>query len=313
MLKKILVANRGEIAVRVMRACRELEIPCVAIYSEADKDALFVKYADEAYCIGPARASHSYLNIEKVVRTALESGADAIHPGYGFLAENADFAAAAEGAGVKFIGPSSRVMALMGDKVAARRVMAKAGVSVVPGTEDCVPDSDHALKAAAEIGYPVIIKPSGGGGGIGMTVVANKKQLLQAMEDTQAIAVNTFGIRDVYIEKYLHNPRHIEFQILADSHGNAIHLGERECSVQRRHQKLIEESPSPVVRSQPRDKMGDLVAKAVRSAGYEGAGTVEFLYSEGDFYFLEVNARIQVAHPGTEMVTGVDIVKYQIS
>ena len=312
MLKKILVANRGEIAVRVMRACRELEIPCVAIYSEADKDALFVKYANEAYCIGPARASQSYLNIEKVVRMAVEKGADAIHPGYGFLAENADFAAATEGAGIKFIGPSSRVIALMGDKVAARRVMAKAGVPVVPGTEDCVPDSDHALKAASEIGYPVIIKPSGGGGGIGMTVVTNERQLVQAMEDAQTIAANTFGVRDVYIEKYLHNPRHIEFQILADFHGNSIHLGERECSVQRRHQKLIEESPSPVVRSQQRNKMGDLVAKAVRSAGYEGAGTVEFLYSEGDFYFLEVNARIQVEHPVTEMVTGVDIVKEQI-
>ncbi len=247
MLKKILVANRGEIAVRVMRACRELEIPCVAIYSEADKDALFAKYANEAYCIGPARASQSYLNIEKVVRTAVESGADAIHPGYGFLAENADFAAAAEAVGIKFIGPSSRVMALMGDKVAARGVMAKAGVPLVPGTDDYVTDSDHALKAVSEIGYPVIIKPSGGGGGIGMTVVPNEKGFMEALEDTQAIAANTFGVRDVYIEKYLPNPRHIEFQILADSHGNAIHLGERECSVQRRHQKLIEESPSPVV------------------------------------------------------------------
>jgi pyruvate carboxylase subunit A len=312
MLKKILVANRGEIAVRVMRACRELEIPCVAIYSEADKDALFAKYANEAYCIGPARASQSYLNIEKVVQTAVESGADAIHPGYGFLAENADFAAAAEAVGIKFIGSSSRVMALMGDKVAARGVMAKAGVPLVPGTDDYVTDSDHALKAVSEIGYPVIIKPSGGGGGIGMTVVPNEKGFMEALEATQAIAANTFGVRDVYIEKYLHNPRHIEFQIMADSHGNAIHLGERECSVQRRHQKLIEESPSPVVTPQQRNKMGDLVVKAVRSVGYEGAGTVEFLYSEGEFYFLEVNARIQVEHPVTEMVTGVDIVKEQI-
>jgi len=312
MLKKILVANRGEIAVRVMRACRELGIPCVAIYSEADKDALFVKYATEAYCIGPARASQSYLQIEKVIQTAVESGADAIHPGYGFLAENDDFAAAAEAAGIKFIGPSSRVMALMGDKVAARSVMAKAGVPVVPGTEDCIKDFDHALKSASEIGYPVIIKPSGGGGGIGMTVVTNEKGLIQALEDTQAIAANTFGVRDVYIEKYLPNPRHIEFQILVDSLGNAIHLGERECSVQRRHQKLIEESPSPVVTPRQRNKMGDLAAKAVRSVGYEGSGTVEFLYSEGEFYFLEVNARIQVEHPVTEMVTGVDIVKEQI-
>jgi pyruvate carboxylase subunit A len=312
MLKKILVANRGEIAVRVMRACRELEIPCVAVYSEADNDALYVKYTNEAYCIGPARASQSYLDIEKVIRTAVESGADAIHPGYGFLAESADLAAAAETAGIKFIGPSSRVMALMGDKVAARRVMAKAGVPVVPGTEDCITDPDQALKEVSEIGYPVIIKPSGGGGGIGMTVITNERHLAQALKDTQAIAASTFGLRDVYIEKYLHNPRHIEFQILADSYGNSIHLGERECSLQRRHQKLIEESPSPVVRPQQRSKMGDLAAKAVRSVGYEGAGTVEFLYSEGNFYFLEVNARIQVEHPVTEMVTGVDIVKEQI-
>jgi len=312
MLKKIVIANRGEIAVRVMRACHELGIPCVAVYSEADKDALFVKYADEAYCIGPARASESYLNIEKVVRTAVESGADAIHPGYGFLAENADFAAATKAAGIKFIGPSSRVMALMGNKVAARGVMAKAGVPVVPGTEDCVSDPDTAMKKASKIGYPVIIKPSGGGGGIGMTVVTDEKGLTEALEATRTIAANTFGASDVYIEKYLPNPRHIEFQILADSHGNAIHLGERECSVQRRHQKLIEESPSPVVTQKQRNKMGDLVASAVRSVGYEGAGTVEFLYSEGEFFFLEVNARIQVEHPITEMVTGVDIVKEQI-
>jgi len=312
MLKKILVANRGEIAVRVMRACHELGIPCVAVYSEADRDALFVKYADEAHCIGPAPASQSYLNIEKIIQTALENGADAVHPGYGFLAENSDFAAAVEDEGVKFIGPSSKVMALMGDKVAARSVMSKSGVPVVPGTEDCITDSGHAMKTASETGYPVIIKPSGGGGGIGMTVVNSEKELVRALEDTRTIAANTFGTGDVYIEKYLPNPRHIEFQILADSYGNSIHLGERECSVQRRHQKLIEESPSPVVKQKQRDEMGELVAGALRSAGYEGAGTVEFLYSEGEFYFLEVNARIQVEHPVTEMVTGVDIVKEQI-
>jgi pyruvate carboxylase subunit A len=312
MLNKILIANRGEIAVRIMRACHEFGIPCVAVYSEADKNALFVKYADEAYCIGSARASESYLNIEKIINTALEKGADAIHPGYGFLAENADFAAATKAAGLKFIGPSSRVMALMGDKVAARNVMAKAGVPVVPGTEDCVTDPDHALKTSSEIGYPVIIKPSGGGGGIGMAVVTDEKGLMESLEATRTIAANTFGVSDVYIEKYLPNPRHIEFQILADSHGNAIHLGERECSVQRRHQKLIEESPSPVVTQKQRDKMGGLAARAVRSVGYESAGTVEFLYSEGEFYFLEVNARIQVEHPVTEMVTGVDILKEQI-
>ncbi len=312
MIKKILIANRGEISVRVIRACRELEIPCVAVYSEADQDALFVKYADEAYCIGPARAAQSYLNMEKIIQTAVESGSDAIHPGYGFLAENSKFAASCEEAGIKFIGPSSRVIELMGDKVAARRVMAKAGVPIVPGTDACITDFSNAQAIVAEIGYPVIIKPSGGGGGIGMTIVPDKRELVKALEDTQTIAVNTFGICDVYIEKYFPNPRHIEFQILADSHGNAIHLGERECSIQRRHQKLIEESPSPVVTSKQRKEMGDLVANAIKSAGYEGAGTVEFLYSEGRFYFLEVNARVQVEHPVTEMVTGVDIVKEQI-
>ena len=312
MLKKILVANRGEIAVRVMRACREIGIPSVAVYSEADKDALFVKYADEAYCIGSPRATESYLNIEKIIQTALKSGADAVHPGYGFLAENPDFAASAESNKIKFIGPSSRVLALMGNKIAARSAMAKAGVPVVPGTEECVTDPAHALEMASKIGYPVIIKPSGGGGGIGMTVVKSEKGLAQALEDTRAIAANTFGLCDVYIEKYLPNPRHIEFQVLADSFGNAIHLGERECSIQRRHQKLIEESPSPVVTQEQRDKMGALAASAIRSVGYESAGTVEFLFSKGEFYFLEVNARVQVEHPVTEMVTGADIVKEQI-
>jgi pyruvate carboxylase subunit A len=312
MLKKILVANRGEIAVRVMRACRELGIPSVAIYSEADKEALFVKYADEAYCIGPAKASESYLNIDKIIKTAKDCGADAIHPGYGFLAENPGFAAKVESHNMKFIGPSSKVLALMGDKVAARGAMSKAGVPVVPGTKECITDPDQALEAAANIGYPVIIKPSGGGGGIGMTVVTDENKLALALKTTQTIANNTFGICDVYIEKYLPNPRHIEFQVMADSFGNAIHLGERECSIQRRHQKLIEESPSPVVTPEQRHRMGALVTNAVRSVGYESAGTVEFLYSGGEFYFLEVNARVQVEHPVTEMVTGVDIVKEQI-
>jgi pyruvate carboxylase subunit A len=312
MLKKILIANRGEIAVRVMRACRELDILCVAVYSEADQDALFVQYADEAHCIGPAAASQSYLKIDKIIETAKQAGADAIHPGYGFLAENADFAVACETAGIKFIGPSSRVIALMGDKVAARSVMAKAGVPVVPGTDDCVSDPGEARALAADIGYPVIIKPTGGGGGIGMTVVSNDGQLAKALEATRTIAANTFGLGDVYFEKYFPNPRHIEFQVLADARGNAIHLGERECSIQRRHQKLIEESPSPALTPLQRTQMGDLVAGALGSAGFEGAGTVEFLFSEDKFYFLEVNARVQVEHPVTEMVTGVDIVKEQI-
>ena len=312
MVGKILVANRGEIAIRIMRACREMSIPSVAIYSEADENALFARYADEAYLIGPAPATQSYLNIRKVIETAKKSGADAIHPGYGFLAENPGFAQACEGEGIHFIGPSSRVLRLMGDKVAARREMVKAGVPVVPGTDECVADFNRARTIANEIGYPVIVKPSGGGGGIGMTIVPNDGELLKALESTQAIAATTFGICDVYIEKYLTNPRHIEFQILGDSKGNVIYLGERECSIQRRHQKLIEESPSPIMTPELRTEMGEIAANAARWVGYEGAGTVEFLFSGGRFYFLEVNARVQVEHPVTEMVTGIDIVKEQI-
>jgi pyruvate carboxylase subunit A len=312
MVKKILVANRGEIAVRVMRACREMGIASIAVYSEADKEALFVKYADEAYCIGPPPARASYLNIEKVIEVAKNTGADAIHPGYGFLAENPKFVRACEAEGVKFIGPSSRVLELMGDKIAARREMIKAGVPVVPGTDECVAEPRQAKDLAYEIGYPVIIKPSGGGGGIGMTIVTDEEDLANALKSTQAIATTTFGLCDVYIEKYLPNPRHIEFQIVGDSRGNAIHLGERECSIQRRHQKLIEESPSPAVTPEMRAEMGAIAAKAAGFIGYEGAGTMEFLFSEGKFFFLEVNARVQVEHPVTEMVTGVDIVKEQI-
>ena len=312
MVNKILIANRGEIAIRVMRACREMGIASVAVYSEADKEALFTKYADEAYCIGPPPATASYLNIRKVIETAKESRANAIHPGYGFLAENPKFARACEEEGLKFIGPSSRVLELMGDKVAARREMKKAGVPVVPGTDECVAEFGQARDIANKIGYPVIIKPSGGGGGIGMTIVMNEGELAKALESTQAIATTTFGLCDVYIEKYLSNPRHIEFQLLGDSHGNAIHLGERECSIQRRHQKLIEESPSTAVTPAMRAKMGEIAANAARFVGYEGAGTMEFLFSDGRFYFLEVNARVQVEHPVTEMVTGVDIVKEQI-
>jgi len=312
MFRKILVANRGEIAVRVMRACREMSISTVAVFSEADKNALFVKYADEARLIGPAPAAQSYLNVEKVLQAATESGAEAIHPGYGFLAENPRFAAACEREGIKFIGPPSRVLEQMGDKVTARREMTKASVPVVPGTDECVKEFAEACSVAEGIGYPVIIKPSGGGGGIGMTIVADEKGLAEALESTQAIATTTFGICDVYIEKYLPNPRHIEFQILGDAGGNVIHLGERECSIQRRHQKLIEESPSPAVDERLREEMGEVAANAARWVGYEGAGTVEFLFSGGKFYFLEVNARVQVEHPVTEMTTGVDIVKEQI-
>ncbi len=312
MVNKVLIANRGEIAIRVMRACREMGIASVAIYSEADKDALFVRYADESLCIGPPPATASYLNIQKVIQAAKESEADAIHPGYGFLAENPKFARVCEEEGIKFIGPSSRVLELMGDKVRARRRMIEAGVPVVPGTDECVSEFEQAADIARKIGYPVIIKPSGGGGGIGMTIVTNRGELANGLKSTQAIATTTFGLRDVYIEKYLSMPRHIEFQILGDSKGNTIHLGERECSIQRRHQKLIEESPSPAVTPARRAKMGATAANAARFIGYEGAGTMEFLFSNGKFYFLEVNARIQVEHPVTEMVTGVDIVKEQI-
>ena len=312
MIQKILIANRGEIAVRVLRACREMGIPSVAVYSEADKEALFARYADEAFLIGPAPASQSYLNIERIIATAKESGADAIHPGYGFLAENPRFASACEHEGLTFIGPSARVLELMGDKVAARREMVRAGVPVVPGAGECIIEPEQAKAIAGEVGYPVIIKPSGGGGGIGMTIAANEGELLAALESTQAIAANAFGIADVYIERYLTDPRHIEFQILADTQGSVVHLGERECSIQRRHQKLIEESPSPALDPETRRIMGEVAVNAARAVGYEGAGTVEFLWSEGEFFFLEVNARVQVEHPVTEMVTGIDIVKEQI-
>ena len=312
MIQKILVANRGEIAVRVMRACREMGIPSVAVFSEADRDAFFAAYADESCPIGPAPSIHSYLNIPVIVEKAKESGADAVHPGYGFLAENPEFASACEREGIRFMGPSSRVLELLGDKVAARREMQKAGIPVVPGMNECLSGYGHAREAAEKIGYPVILKPAGGGGGIGMTIVDNERSLQAALESTERIAGTTFGIREVYVEKYLPNPRHIEFQILADSLGNVIHLGERECSIQRRHQKLIEESPSTAITPELRATMGRLAADAARWVRYEGAATVEFLFSEGEFYFLEVNARIQVEHPVTEMVTGIDIVKEQI-
>jgi pyruvate carboxylase subunit A len=312
MLRKILVANRGEIAVRVIRACRELGIPSVAVFSEADKEALFVKLADEAFLIGPAPALQSYLDIQRIIDTAEQCGADAIHPGYGFLAENPSFAAACESRGITFIGPSSRVLALMGDKAAARREMISAGVPVVPGSSECVTDPERAKAIAREIGCPVIVKPSGGGGGIGMTVAHTEDEVPEALESAQGVARAAFGIGDVYLERYLPDPRHIEFQILADSHGNVVHLGERECSIQRRHQKLIEESPSVVLDAGMRELMGQVAVNAARWVGYEGAGTVEFLWSGGEFYFMEVNARVQVEHPVTEMVTGIDIVKEQI-
>jgi len=312
MLKKVLVANRGEIAIRVMRACRELGIRTVAVYSEADRDALFAKYADEAYCIGAPPASESYLNIKKIIAAAKESGADSIHPGYGFLAENPSFAYACEREGIKFIGPSSRVIELMGNKIAARKEMTKAGVPITPGTQDCVSEFKQARDIAGQIGYPVIIKPSGGGGGIGMTIVHDEANLKKGLESSSNIAASTFGMPEVYIEKYIEHPRHIEFQVLADAHNNVIHLGERECSIQRRHQKLIEEAPSPALTPALRARMGEVAVKAARQIKYESAGTIEFIFSKGDFYFMEMNTRIQVEHPVTEMVTGIDILKEQL-
>jgi len=311
-MNKILIANRGEIAIRIMRACRELGIASVAVYSEADATALFTKYADEAYLIGPAPASRSYLNIEKLMEVAKESKADAIHPGYGFLAENSQFADRCEKEGIKFIGPSSRVLDLMGNKIAARREMKKAGTPIVPGTEDPAVDEGEAIRIATEIGYPLIIKPSGGGGGIGMNIVHNEGELLKALLDSRTIAAAAFNLPDVYIEKYVSHPRHIEVQILGDSHGNVVHLNERECSIQRRYQKVIEEAPSPALTPQLRTQMGEAAVKAASWLGYEGAGTIEFIFSEGKFYFMEMNTRVQVEHPVTEMVTGIDIVKEQI-
>ncbi|MFC1976925.1 acetyl-CoA carboxylase biotin carboxylase subunit [Chloroflexota bacterium] len=312
MINKILVANRGEIAIRIMRACRELDIPSVAVYSEADVNSLFSKYANEAYFLGPAPASESYLNIRKIIKIALEAGANAIHPGYGFLAQNPNFALACEQAGIIFIGPSSRVLELMGNKIAARREMRGAGIPTIPGTDHPVSDFNQVRELVHEIGFPIIIKPSGGGGGIGMTVANGEDELEKALESAQLIARSTFGLPDVYIEKYLPNPRHIEFQILADTHGNVIHLGERECSIQRRYQKLIEESPSPAVTPELRKSMGEVAVKSASQVNYRGAGTIEFLLDKGKFYFLEANTRIQVEHPVTEFVTGIDIVKEQI-
>jgi len=312
MLKKVLVANRGEIAIRIMRACRELGISTVAVYSEADREALFTEFADEACCIGAAPPAESYLNINKIIAVAKESGVDGIHPGYGFLAENSGFAFACESEGIKFIGPPSSVIELMGNKIAARKEMTGAGVPVTPGTLDCAGEYDEACRIAGEIGYPVIIKPSGGGGGIGMTIVQEESRLKRGLEMSGKIAASTFGMPGVFIEKYIEHPRHIEFQVLADGHGNVVHLGERECSIQRRHQKLIEEAPSPALTPELRARMGEIAVNATRQIKYEGAGTIEFIFSDGQFYFMEMNTRVQVEHPVTEMVTGIDIVKEQL-
>ncbi len=313
MFRKILVANRGEIALRVICACKELGIPTVAVYSEPDRNSLHVRFADEAVCIGPARSGESYLNIPSVISAAEITNVDAIHPGYGFLSENANFAQVCEASHVTFIGPPGEIIQLMGEKDRARREMAAAGLPTVPGTEGVIPDEAALEEAAARVGLPLIIKASAGGGGRGMRIVRVKEELLAAFRTARSEAQEAFGTPDVYAERFLERPRHIEFQVLGDRHGSVTHLGERECSIQRRHQKLVEESPSSALSAKRREELGAQVANALAKIGYQNAGTVEFLMDEdGSFYFIEMNTRIQVEHPVTEMVTGVDLIKSQI-
>jgi len=312
-IRKVLVANRGEIAVRVMRTCRELGIQTVAVYSEPDRPSPHVRMADEAYHIGPAAANQSYLVQEKILEVAARSGADAIHPGYGFLSENASFAEACQDAGVIFIGPGPEAIRAMGDKTAARQLMEDAGVPMAPGTTDAVSDPEEGAGVAEEIGYPVLIKAAAGGGGKGMRIVDEAAGFKRAMEMAQSEASSAFGDGRVFIEKYIQQPRHIEFQILADAHGNTIHLFERECSIQRRHQKVVEEAPSSILTPELRDEMGRAAVAAAESCGYRNAGTVEFLVdADENFYFMEMNTRLQVEHPVTEWITGVDLVEQQI-
>ena len=313
MLKKVLIANRGEIALRVLRACREMGIATVAVHSEADKDSLHVKLADESVCIGPAPSPQSYLNIPAIIAAAEVTGADAVHPGYGFLAENANFAEQVEQSGFIFIGPRADTIRLMGDKVSAKQAMQEAGVPCVPGSDGALPDdSETIIKTAAKVGYPVIIKASGGGGGRGMRVVEREEDLIKSVEMTKAEAGAAFGNPMVYMERYLQRPRHVEIQVLADEHGNAIYLGERDCSMQRRHQKVIEEAPAPGITAKEREKIGKACVEACKRIGYRGAGTFEFLYEGGEFFFIEMNTRVQVEHPVTELISGVDIVQEQL-
>ena len=313
MLKKVLIANRGEIALRVLRACREMGIATVAVHSEADRDSLHVKLADESVCIGPAPSPQSYLHIPAIISAAEVTGADAIHPGYGFLAENANFADQVEQSGFVFIGPRADTIRLMGDKVSAKHAMIAAGVPCVPGSEGALPDDDaEILRIADQVGFPVIIKASGGGGGRGMRVVEKKEDLLKSVEMTKTEAGAAFGNPMVYMERYLQKPRHVEIQVLADEHGIAIYLGERDCSMQRRHQKVIEEAPAPGITQAEREAIGQACVDACKRIGYRGAGTFEFLYENGEFFFIEMNTRVQVEHPVTELISGVDIVQEQI-
>jgi len=314
MFRKILIANRGEIAVRVIRACRDLGVSPIAIFSEADAGSLHVRLADEAYCIGPPASSESYLKIQSLIDVAKQAGAEAIHPGYGFLAENAEFARVVSDAGLIFIGPTADAMEVMGSKTSARRAAIAAGAPVVPGTTEALKDLDDARATAAKFGYPIMLKASAGGGGKGMRQVANESDLRSALEAAQSEAASAFGNSDVYLEKVVEKPRHIEIQIFADQHDNYVHLGERECSIQRRHQKVIEECPSPINDAALRARMGEAAIKIAKTVNYVGAGTVEFLFSDTtrDFYFLEMNTRLQVEHPVTELVTGLDLVGEQI-
>jgi acetyl-CoA carboxylase biotin carboxylase subunit len=311
---KVLVANRGEIAVRIIRACRELGISTVAVYSEADREALHVRLADEAYCIGPVSSKDSYLNLTNIMSVATLTGADAIHPGYGFLAENADFAEICERCNVVFIGPSPDAISRMGDKSVAKQTMRDAGVPVIPGSVGLVETLEDAVAIARDIGYPVIIKATAGGGGKGIRIAASEEELIQGITAAQQEAQKAFGNAGVYLEKFLTGMKHVEIQIVADKHGNVVHLGERDCSVQRRRQKLVEEAPCPVLSPEVRERMGDAAVRAAHAVNYSGAGTLEFLLGpDGQFYFMEMNTRIQVEHPVTEMVTGVDIIKEMIA
>lgn len=310
MLKKVLIANRGEIAVRIMRACRALQIPTVAVYSTADREALHVRLADERVCIGPPSVRESYLNIPAIVSAALSFGADAVHPGYGFLSENGDFAEACQRSGLTFIGPRVRNIRLMGDKPRARRIMEKAGIPVLPGTSAGTNDVREAQAVAAQIGFPILLKAAAGGGGRGLRVARTPEELAAAFSVAEEEGAAAFGNGAIYVEKYLEHPRHIEFQIIADQHRNILHLGERECSVQRRYQKILEESPSPILTKRQREKMGATAVKAAEAIGYTNVGTIEFLLDQqGHFYFIEMNTRVQVEHAITEMVTGIDIVQ----
>lgn len=312
MLKKILIANRGEIALRIIRACKEMDIQSVAVHSTADANSMAVRLADESVCIGPPASKDSYLNIPAILSAASLTGADAIHPGYGFLSENAEFARMVEEHGFVFIGPTPEHIEQMGDKVTAKQTVKALGLPVVPGSDGGVETAEEGLKLAEEMGFPVIIKAASGGGGKGMQVVTEAGEFKELFQRARSEAKANFGDDTVYIEKFLANPRHIEIQVFGDTHGNAIHLGERDCSIQRRHQKLVEEGPSPVLSEELRHEIGTLAADTIRKMGYRGAGTIEFLYEDGNFYFMEMNTRIQVEHPVTEMITGIDLIAEQI-